>query len=222
MANDLILGRQPAGNTLYLFPAGYALGAVTDEDVLVGIPPTFGVVFEVDIVEGIGRFAFYVSGAVTDSDVLSGIGQSNTGFGAIVDSDAAACDTLVAIAPVTDSDTLVGEGGLTFLFAPTKIWPGFTSDGTSITIPIAELGGQLTAAEASMTAGDWREVLMALLLSVNTFHKAMPASNRPRTFQSNELIDWNYQHRTLGRVIRREVFERINIEYATRRVASEV
>lgn len=222
MSNELRLGAQPAGNTLYLTPAGFALGSIVDQDAVFGIPSTFGAVFEFDIVSGIGLRSVTAIGAVEDVDVLFGIGRSNIGYGAIVDQDVTENNNTLAVGRVLDEDGISGVGEWTFWFAPTKIWPGFTSDGTSVSIPIAELGGQLTAAEADTATGDWREVLMALLLSVNAYHKAMPVKNRPRTFQSNELVDWNYQHRQLGRVIRREIWERINIEFSTRKVADEV
>jgi hypothetical protein len=50
------------------------------------------------------------------------------------------------------------------IFPPFLVWPGYSSDGTNITIPIADLPG-LSAAEADATTGDWREILQAILRS---------------------------------------------------------
>jgi hypothetical protein len=101
--------------------------------------------------------------------------------------------------------------------APSTVWPGYSSDGTSITFALADLDN-LTATEA---ASDWREVLQSILLSVSNHLEPLPHVDRPRTLALNVYNDWNYPHPSLGWVIRREVWFRIHIDFATRRVADE-
>jgi hypothetical protein len=48
--------------------------------------------------------------------------------------------------------------------SPIYLWDGYSSNGTNITIPIAQLPG-LSAAEADAVTGDWREILQAILTS---------------------------------------------------------
>ena len=50
------------------------------------------------------------------------------------------------------------------VFPPFLIWPGYSSDGTSLTIPIAELPG-LSVVEADAVTGDWREILQTIFRS---------------------------------------------------------
>ena len=61
---------------------------------------------------------------------------------------------------------------------PTAYFPGYTSDGTNITIPIASLGA-LTSAEASATTGDIREILRAIDVQVKAVYDALPINDKP-------------------------------------------
>lgn len=62
--------------------------------------------------------------------------------------------------------------------APSALLPGYTSDGTNITIPLASLPG-LTAAEADATTGDSREVIRAFMEQVYSHITALPAADKP-------------------------------------------
>lgn len=63
--------------------------------------------------------------------------------------------------------------------APTALFPGYTSDGTNITIPIAALDG-LTAAEAHTTTGDWRQIVIAMLSTLYKHYAGLTAGvDRP-------------------------------------------
>lgn len=66
--------------------------------------------------------------------------------------------------------------------APEDLWPGYTSDTTSLTIPISALPG-LTAAEADATTGDWRNVLLALVSSAYAHYAGLPDADRPQAMQ---------------------------------------
>jgi len=61
---------------------------------------------------------------------------------------------------------------------PQQIFPGFTSDGTSITIPLADLVG-LTAAEANSSTGNGMEVLRVIIDRAQTALNALAPSARP-------------------------------------------
>lgn len=61
---------------------------------------------------------------------------------------------------------------------PTDLIPGYTSDGTSITIPLASLP-QLTAAEANATTGNGMEVLRAIVDASQTNLAGLAPEARP-------------------------------------------
>lgn len=61
---------------------------------------------------------------------------------------------------------------------PTVPFPGLTSTGTSITIPLTALAG-LTAAEADPATGDGRKVVEALVRAASSNILALDAANRP-------------------------------------------
>lgn len=61
---------------------------------------------------------------------------------------------------------------------PAQLFPGLTSDGTSVTIPLADLPG-LTAAEAAPTTGDGRALSQALDDAVFSKITALAANAKP-------------------------------------------
>lgn len=65
--------------------------------------------------------------------------------------------------------------------APKFVFPGYSSDGTNITIPIDNLIG-LTAAEADATTGDWREILQAWLLKATEYQRSIVWSSQARAY----------------------------------------
>lgn len=67
---------------------------------------------------------------------------------------------------------------MAFNKAPTTIWPGYSSNGTDITIPIAALDG-LTAAEAHATTGDWRSIMLSLASTLYRYYYELPTADRP-------------------------------------------
>lgn len=94
---------------------------------------------------------------------------------------------------------------MAFNYAPTSIWPSYSSDGTNITIPIAQLPG-LSAAEADAVTGDWREVMQTMVRTLNNYLEQIALSARTRTVTANEFIqsydypivkhDWQMVFRT--------------------------
>jgi hypothetical protein len=57
-----------------------------------------------------------------------------------------------------------------YRFRPTKLWSGYSSDGTNITLPIAQLPG-LSVAEADAATGDWRDIIQAVILHSANYSK---------------------------------------------------
>ena len=72
---------------------------------------------------------------------------------------------------------------MAFVKAPTSMWPGYTSNGTTISIPISVLEG-LTAAEAHTTDGDWRNIMLAICSTAYSHYKNLPTEDRPTAFQA--------------------------------------
>lgn len=64
------------------------------------------------------------------------------------------------------------------LVIPTQLFPGYTSDGTSITIPLVALPG-LTAAEANSSTGNAMEILRTIIDKANAALIALTPETRP-------------------------------------------
>jgi len=56
----------------------------------------------------------------------------------------------------------------------------WSEDGINITVPIASITG-LTAAEADVTTGDIRQILLKLLSRIKTVYDGLPSADRPAT-----------------------------------------
>jgi hypothetical protein len=72
---------------------------------------------------------------------------------------------------------------MAFEKAPTAILPGYASDGTHITIPIAALDG-LTAPACDAATGDWRAIVLALCSTAFRYYKDLPVADRPQAFKA--------------------------------------
>ena len=72
---------------------------------------------------------------------------------------------------------------MAFVQAPTSLWPGYTSDGTNITIPIAALDG-LTSAEANAVTGDWRSIMLSICSTAYSHYIGLATADRPTAFQA--------------------------------------
>lgn len=70
---------------------------------------------------------------------------------------------------------------MAFNKAPTAIFAGYSSDGTDITIPIADITG-LTAAEAHATTGDWRNIFLSLCYTVLSYYDSLADADKPQAF----------------------------------------
>lgn len=77
---------------------------------------------------------------------------------------------------------LLGDEIPAYRLSPEQVLPGYSSDGTSITFPIASVIG-LTSAEADAITGDWREILQAILLRAVEYHKTWEWSDQTRTYE---------------------------------------
>lgn len=107
-------------------------------------------------------------------------------------------------------------------YAPVNVWPGYTSDGANITIPISELAG-LSVDEAGTVTGDWREIFQSTLLSLLAYmdwEKDNPISafSRPQTLDISMLEDWN---RPTVNQMRRDIQVKFNIQYAMQKITEE-
>jgi hypothetical protein len=61
---------------------------------------------------------------------------------------------------------------------PTALFPGWTEDGTDITLPIADLP-ELTAAEADAATGDSRKIIYAFLEQFYAWYNGLAIADRP-------------------------------------------
>lgn len=68
---------------------------------------------------------------------------------------------------------------------PTQLLPNYSSDGTNITIPIADLAG-LVAAEADPATGDGRKVAFELVKTMHENLQALDEAAKPAQFLTSE------------------------------------
>ena len=65
---------------------------------------------------------------------------------------------------------------------PTDLFNSYSSDGTTMSIDLADLNG-LSAAEADATTGDGREIVRALVQTVAAKISALATADRPTAFR---------------------------------------
>ena len=69
---------------------------------------------------------------------------------------------------------------MAFTSTPGDLFPGMSSDGTNITIPIAALAAYgLTTALANPTTGDARTLARAIAARVDDWYRSLPVADRP-------------------------------------------
>lgn len=83
---------------------------------------------------------------------------------------------------------------MAFDATPTEMWAGYSFDGTSITIPIANLNG-LTTVEAHAVSGDWREIMLAFISTAHAHYTGLADADKPQAFVSATPL---YQSQTTG------------------------
>lgn len=72
-------------------------------------------------------------------------------------------------------------------FAPPSLWPGYTSDGSSITIPLAALP-TLLAADAHTTTGDWQEIVRSILETERAYLARYDVFAEPLTVAAKQVM----------------------------------
>jgi hypothetical protein len=72
---------------------------------------------------------------------------------------------------------------MAFNKAPTELFPGYTSNGTDITIPIASILG-LTSAEADAATGDLRSIFLSLCATAFNHYNGLATADRPQAFRA--------------------------------------
>jgi len=70
---------------------------------------------------------------------------------------------------------------MAFNKAPGAVWPGYSSDGVKIGIPVTAVAG-LTSLEAHPTAGDWRAVFFSLCSTIQTHYDGLASEDRSSAF----------------------------------------
>lgn len=68
---------------------------------------------------------------------------------------------------------------------PDAWFASWSEDGTNITVPIASITG-LTAAQADVTTGDIREVLLKIISRIKTVYDGLAEADRPDTLVITE------------------------------------
>ena len=81
---------------------------------------------------------------------------------------------------------LVPDDSEVSLLAPRAAFYGYTFDGTSLSIPIADLAG-LSAEEADAVTGDWRKILQSVFVYLVEYHKSFQWSIQPRTYDAFKI-----------------------------------
>lgn len=79
---------------------------------------------------------------------------------------------------------------MSFNPAPTELFPGLTSDGTNLTIPIADIP-ELDSMEADPVTGDVRKFIYALAKQFSSWWYGTLAADRPSRVTVSENISVN-------------------------------
>ena len=204
MSNTLNIGTGFGGNTLYignLVYVGSAIGVSTANGSAIGVGVCIGVANGSSLaigqtlsnrvvgtalgssnVTGAGYAVAIGIGAAYGASLAAGISLTNRAIGLAAGTSLA--QYLVQFAgSAVGTSTVIGVADAASKFKPLDLFVGYSSDGTSITIPISSVIG-LTAEEADAVTGDWREVLQAILLRAVEHHRSFTWSEQLRTYNA--------------------------------------
>lgn len=224
MSNALTLGLYAGGNALPLYASvpssGLAYGAATATAVAFYNGLSVGAA----TVTGIGLVTISATGdAAGEAITVVAQGMSTRGNGLAYGVATVIADNAYVIGTAAGAATVSGEGLSFSRFAPYLLWPGYSSDGTAITIPLADLNPILDAAEAHTTTGDWRKIMQSLLLHASEFYLNIVLSGEtpPSTYRSKVVVNHDARHPVLGQTYRRSCRSHFNITFPSRRMADE-
>jgi hypothetical protein len=68
--------------------------------------------------------------------------------------------------------------------SPSALFPNYSSNGTNITIPLADIEG-LTAAEAHTTSGDWRNIFLSICHTALQHYDSLATADKPQAFTAD-------------------------------------
>ena len=108
---------------------------------------------------------------------------------------------------------------MAFVKTPTTWLPGYTSDGTDITIPLAALAS-LEASEANTTTGDIRAILFGILQTIANTHAALESVDRSTRFSVSSSA--NQGNTTISGVTVPVLNHTFNITFQTQVVSENV
>jgi hypothetical protein len=215
VANRLDIGTGLGGNALFIgdtIYVGSAVGVSTASGSAIGVGVCIGVADGSSLatgqilsnrvvgtalgssnVAGDGYSAAIGIGAAYGASLAAGISLTNRAIGLAAGTSLA--QYLVQFAgSAVGTATVIGVADAASKFKPLDLFVGYSSDGTSITIPISSVIG-LTAEEADAITGDWREVLQAILLRAVEHHRSFTWSEQLRTYNAfgmNQLNNSTY------------------------------
>jgi hypothetical protein len=126
----------------------------------------------------------------------------------------------LALCYITGSSYAFGNGSFLSRFSPQRVFPGLSSNGTSIIIPISSLPG-ISVEEAGTETGDWRKIFQSMLICLDEYLSGVDILVRPQTISSFLLENWNAEHRELDRGVRRNFSARFNINYVMSKIVDE-
>jgi hypothetical protein len=223
VANALHIGRSYGTNHLRIVSKGYGEGTATNVNEAIGLPPTFGLSINKNAALGIANPSQTRSGVGTNQNLAVGQGFTNIGIGLAINRNEAYSDGSLANGNSQNKNEAYGDGSYITRLAPVRWMPGYTSDGTSITIPIAALGENITAAEANAVTGDWREILQAVLVKTNEYHRSLSPTElkQPKAFGSFVFTDYNSQHPIFGSGLKRTIRVKFHLLQNQTDLASE-
>lgn len=148
-------------------------------------------------------------GGVVASGSVAGFSWSDWGNGAGVAQG--------GVGVLKDAEMSGGMGRFEYyLTEPSRLWPGYASDGSSIVIPIAALPNL----NEEKAATDWREIAQSLLLSVHQYLAPRSDGNALQSLQAGMDEQVIYDRR-FGSCIRRNIQVSAVIDFPRQAVAQE-
>lgn len=224
MSNALQIGLFSPGNALELYETPPSVGLSYGVATVQAVALYGGVSFGVGSATAVGSALALANGmslGIADTVIAQGLSNRGNGFSYGVATVFA--NNALALGFADGAATVDGVGLSHSEFAPYLMWNGYTSDGTAITIPLADLDAILDASEADAATGDWRKVMQSFLMKAVSHYAAMIAveGGTPQTYRTLMRTNYNASYQGIYPALRRTFISRFNLDYATGNVADE-
>lgn len=223
MGNALTLGLYSPGNGLTLYASVPSVGLAAGQATAVAIPLHVGYAAGAATVAGVTQLVYQSVGGANGVASVVAIGLSNRGNGLAQGVATVLANNSLVVGTASGSATASGAGASYTRFAPFLLWPGYSSDGSEITIPLVDIDPILDAATADATTGDWRKIMQALCMTASAYYQTLADSNEGALLTARARVFYNYsaRHAVFGNTLKRTAVYQVHIDHETGDIANE-